>query len=102
MANKKLLIGTVLLVIIAGVALLKDKLSGPTAAEDPRLGTHVLTDQKLEGVSGITIKDGDISLALKKDDKGSWILPDAEGFPASADKVVQFLESLTRLRSAVP
>jgi len=66
----------------------------------PGAGAPLFPDLKAEDIVALTVTDTDgNSLQLRKEGEG-WVLPDADGFPANAEKVNPVLEKIAGLTTS--
>jgi len=94
--NKKILILTGALVLLALLTLVYDKWR--KGSGDQRVGDALFSADKITEATEIQIAKGQDQLVISKADDGSWRLTSGDGFPAAADKVVRFLDALTKTK----
>ena len=91
--NKKILLGTTVLISVAAALALSDKLAN---SRDERIGRPMATIASLLGMDAIRIAKGDKELLLVTDKDSVWRMGSDTGFPADAAKVGRLIDDLTR------
>jgi hypothetical protein len=86
--------------ILAGILAIQTVLSiivfWPRSAATGE-GTPVFADLKTDDILALSITDGEgSSIALRQVDE-SWVLPDADDYPADADKITQLLDKIVSI-----
>src|SRR5262249_33564105 len=72
----------------------------PTGAATQPSGGPLLKDFKPESVSQLTIQDNSKNkIVLTKNPAGSWVLPDADNFPATDSQITSFLTKVQALQT---
>ena len=85
-------------ILVVQVAFIAVAFWPRTAA--PGAGAPVFPNLEAGDIVAVTVTDADgESIQLRKQDDG-WVLPEADGFPAEADKVSPVLEKMTGLTTS--
>ncbi|HQE93310.1 MAG TPA: DUF4340 domain-containing protein [Anaerolineae bacterium] len=92
--QQQILAGILVLQIILGVITFWPKSAATGSSK------VVFADVKVEDITALTITDDQgVSITLRKSGD-TWVLPDADDFPAQADKITPVLEKLLKLNTA--
>ena len=91
--NKKILLGTAVLISVAAALAVSDKLANN---RDERIGKPMATISSIVGMDAIRIAKGDKELLLVTDKDSVWRLGSDTGFPVDAAKVSRLIDDLTR------
>jgi hypothetical protein len=89
--HNQILIGVLIIQIILVVFVFWPRSTGAVGSEP------VFTDLEAGDIVALTIVDGDGNSIALRQVTGNWVLPDADDYPAQADKITPLLEKLVGL-----
>ena len=89
--HNQILIGVLIIQIILGVVVFWPRSTEAVGSEP------VFTDLEAGDIVALTIVDGDGNSVTLRQVTGNWVLPDADDYPAQADKITPLLDKLVGL-----
>ena len=89
--HNQILIGVLIIQIILGVVVFWPRSTEAVGSEP------VFTDLEAGDIVALTIVDGDGNSVTLRQVTGNWMLPDADDYPAQADKITPLLDKLVVL-----
>ena len=89
--HNQILIGVLIIQIILGVVVFWPRSTEAVGSEP------VFTDLEAGDIVALTIVDGDGNSVTLRQVTGNWMLPDADDYPAQADKITPLLDKLVGL-----
>ena len=92
--HNQILAGILVLQVILSVVVLWPK-SAATGVGGP-----LLSDLEADDIVALTIADADGNSISMRQVAGNWVLPDADDYPANADKITPFLKKVVGLTTA--
>jgi hypothetical protein len=89
--HNQILIGVLIIQIILGVVVFWPRSTEAVGSEP------VFPDLEASDIVALTIADGDGNSVTLRQVTGNWVLPDADDYPAQADKITPLLDKLVGL-----
>ena len=89
--HNQILIGVLVVQIILSVLVFWPRSSGAVGNEP------LFPDLEGDGIVALTITDADGNSVTLRQEVGNWVLPDADDYPAQADKITPVLEKIAGL-----